>query len=93
MGSAANSWCVGNARRSAIARRPTQLFVATAEDVVLAKLEWFRASGEVSERQWRDIVGVIKVQDEHLDRPYLQAWARRLGVESLLERALAASRD
>lgn len=65
------------------------LYVATAEDVVLSKLEWYRASGEVSDRQWLDLLGVIKVQGEALDRTYLRTWAARLGLEGLLERALA----
>ena len=61
--------------------------VASAEDTVLAKLEWFRLGGETSERQWWDIVGVLKVVIA--DREYLQLWAQSLGVADLLERALA----
>jgi len=58
------------------------------KDTVLAKLEWFRLGGESSERQWWDIVGVLKVT-VGADRTYLRRWARRLGVTDLLERALA----
>jgi hypothetical protein len=61
--------------------------VATAEDTVLAKLEWFRAGGEVSDRQWGDIVGVLKTAP--LDQEYLTRWAAALGVADLLERAWA----
>jgi hypothetical protein len=62
---------------------------ASAEDVVLLKLEWFRAGGEVSDRQWADVVGVLRAVAERLDRPYLQRWAPALGVADLLERAQA----
>ena len=62
--------------------------VASAEDTVLAKLEWFRLGGETSERQWWDIVGVLKVTP-NVDRVYLQHWAASLDVADLLGRALA----
>lgn len=60
----------------------------SAEDVVLAKLEWFRMGGDVSERQWRDILGVLKVQQSTLDVDYLERWAQELGVADLMQRAL-----
>jgi hypothetical protein len=62
--------------------------VSTAEDVLLAKLEWYRMGGEVSERQWRDVLGVLKVQEGSLDLDYLRQMAKGLKVEDLLERAL-----
>jgi hypothetical protein len=62
--------------------------VASPEDTVLAKLEWFHLGGETSERQWWDIVGVLKVTED-ADRTYLSRWAASLGVADLLERALA----
>jgi hypothetical protein len=62
--------------------------VASPEDTVLAKLEWFRLGGETSERQWWDVVGILKVTED-ADRPYLRLWADSLGVADLLERALA----
>jgi len=65
-----------------------QIWVLSAEDVVLAKLDWFRLGGEVSERQWRDILGVLKTQQSALDIGYLKQWAQALGVEDLMERAL-----
>jgi hypothetical protein len=65
----------------------TQFFLASAEDIVLSKLEWFRLGDEVSENQWRDVVGVLKVEQRNLDRAYLAKWAADLGVADLLERA------
>jgi len=63
--------------------------MATAEDIVLAKLEWFEAGGRTSERQWTDVVGVLKLRQSDIDPAYLRRWAAALGVEALLERALA----
>ena len=62
--------------------------VSSPEDTVLAKLEWFRLGGETSERQWWDVVGILKVTED-ADRTYLRSWAVSLGVADLLERALA----
>ncbi len=67
-------------------------FIATAEDTILAKLEWYRLGGGVSDRQWRDILGVLKVQAGRLDLDYLQNWAVELGVTDLLQRALKESK-
>jgi hypothetical protein len=65
--------------------------VPCAEDVILLKLEWFRAGGEVSDRQWGDILGVSRAVGASLDRGHLARWAEELGVGDLLERALAES--
>ena len=65
----------------------SEFYLASPEDVVLNKLEWFRAGDEVSERQWRDVLGVLAVQHEKLDQDYLDEWAGKLGISDLLERA------
>jgi len=67
------------------------LRVDTAEGTVLRKLEWYRRGGEVSDRQWRDVVGILRAQGARIDRGELARWAARLGVSDLLARALAAA--
>lgn len=64
--------------------RPFQIY--TPEDILLQKLVWFQAGGQVSERQWLDVLGILKMQ-EHLDRPYLEEWANRLNLAGLLAKA------
>jgi hypothetical protein len=65
--------------------------VASAEDTVLRKLEWYRAGGETSERNWNDLLGVCRTVSGQLDVVYLRRWAGYLKVEDLLERLLAES--
>jgi hypothetical protein len=60
---------------------------ASPEDIILAKLEWYRLGGEMSERQWRDILGVLKTRAGDLDLDYLRKWANELKISDLLERA------
>jgi len=62
--------------------------VASAEDIILAKLAWFRKGGCVSARQWNDVLGVVRIQGDRLDPAYLGEWAARLGVKELLDDAL-----
>jgi hypothetical protein len=64
-----------------------ELFIATAEDTVLAKLEW-RARSD-SERQFRDVVAVLSAQN--LDWGYLHHWAAELGVTESLDEAMTAA--
>jgi hypothetical protein len=64
--------------------------VATAEDILIAKLQWYRIGGETSERQWNDIAGILSL-NPRLDLSYLRTWAARLRVTDLLDRALAES--
>lgn len=75
-------------RQSLTFDREVTATFASPEDTVLAKLEWFRLGGEVSERQWRDILGVMKTRAGELDLAYLRRWADELQVADLLDRAL-----
>jgi hypothetical protein len=65
----------------------TQYPVETAEDNLLAKLQWFRAGGKVSDRRWKDIAAIV-AGNPSLDVRYIESWASRLNVSDLLERAL-----
>lgn len=71
---------------------PGELFVDTAEHIVLRKLEWYRRGDEVSDRQWRDAVGVLRVKQGKLDEARMDLWAERLGVTDLLQRAREEAR-
>lgn len=64
-----------------------RVFMDTAEHSVLRKLEWYRRGGETSDRQWRDVVSILRIQGTRLDRTRLDTWAARLEVSDLLERA------
>ncbi len=68
------------------------LWVTSPEDQILRKLEWFRAGGEVSDRQWRDIVGLILVRADNLDVDDLRRTADEVGLAALLDRALGDGR-
>lgn len=67
---------------------PQELYLASAEDIILYKLHWFQLGGEISERQWNDVIGVLQVKDKNLDFFYLQRRAADLGVSQLLEGAI-----
>lgn len=65
----------------------TEFYFSSPEDIIISKLQWYEAGGKVSERQWLDVIGVIKIQGDSLDKNYLQIWARKLGVFELLKNA------
>lgn len=67
---------------------PRSVFVKSAEDTILRKLQWYVTGGEVSERQWRDVLGMLMTVGESLDREYLFKWADRLGLGEVFGRAL-----
>lgn len=76
-------------RMAVIATDPERsIYVVSPEDTILAKLEWYRMGGEVSDHQWRDILGILKIRGEELILDYLRRWANELQVSELLERAL-----
>jgi hypothetical protein len=68
---------------------PQQLWIGSAEDQILRKLAWYRAGGQVSDRQWRDVIGILAVQSGRLDLEELRTAAEELGLSDLVERAIA----
>jgi hypothetical protein len=60
---------------------------ATAEDILLRKLEWYRDGGQQSDRQWSDVLGLLRARGGELDRAYVGRWAPTLGVAELMARA------
>src|SRR5207244_13377178 len=75
-------------RREVLAEGTRSFYMASPEGTILNKLEWYRMGGEVSDRQWNDILGVLKIQGTNLDMDYLKKWSANLNVTDLLERAL-----
>ncbi|MBI2805095.1 MAG: hypothetical protein HYX68_08955 [Planctomycetes bacterium] len=75
----------GRRRRVLLANDTIQVF--SPEDIILFKLAWFRLGGQVSDRQWGDILGVLQVQRDQLDYAYLEQWAAQLGLAELLREA------
>jgi len=66
-----------------------EYYFSSPEDIILEKLRWFEQGNKVSERQWLDVIGVIKVQGENLDTQYLTDWSKKLGLFSLLQKAFS----
>jgi hypothetical protein len=74
--------------KNVIPEQDITAYVATAEDTILAKLSWYRLSNEISDQQWRDILGVMRMRRGRLDLDYLRHWATELNVSDLLVDAL-----
>ena len=75
-------------RKVAVALRDRAIWFASPEDIVLQKLDWYRKGHGISERQWRDVIGVIAVQGDGFELEYARAWAERLALTDLLDRAV-----
>lgn len=67
---------------------PRAVFVCSAEDIIVQKLDWYEKGGRVSERQWGDVIGVLSVTGAKLDLEYVRRWAAHLGLTDICERAL-----
>lgn len=77
-------------RRMRIEVRPgVAIYIHPPEDILLQKLRWFVRGGSVSDRQWRDVLAIIRAQAGRLDRQYLVVNSEILQVRDALERALS----
>jgi hypothetical protein len=87
--SAFNRVALERAERVVLGANGPAIRVATREDILLAKLWWYRLGGESSEQQRRDILGIIALNRDLLDHVYVNRWAAELGVPDLLDRFVA----
>jgi hypothetical protein len=71
------------------ADEPRPIFVTAAENIFLRKLDWFRKGNEISDVQWRDILGLLKIGRGVFDLDYVRRIADTTGLADLLDRALA----
>ncbi|MCK5075539.1 MAG: hypothetical protein KAR38_04140 [Calditrichia bacterium] len=65
----------------------SEFYFSSPEDIILNKLQWYEIGNRISERQWLDVIGVIKVQHKNLDDGYLRKWGKDLGLLDLLIKA------
>jgi len=63
-----------------------EFYFSSPEDIIIAKVQRYKIGGFVSERQWLDVIGVIKVQGDLLDKKYLKRWSQKLGLASLMQK-------
>lgn len=68
-----------------------EIYLCSAEDIIINKLLWYKKGNMISEKQWLDIIGVIKVQSSVLDSKYLRLWAEKMDIQNLLEKAFLES--
>ncbi len=69
----------------------SEFYFSSPEDIILNKLQWYEKGNRVSERQWLDVIGVIKVQSNKLDVDYLRKWREQLGLLELTKEAFLES--
>jgi len=70
-------------RRQSMEAEGHSIWVATPEDLILSKLQWYEMGQRISERQWRDVAGLVEIHGEQLDHAYLDKWAKKLNLVEL----------
>jgi hypothetical protein len=61
-----------------------KFYLSSPEDVILSKLQWYHLGGRLSQQQWKDVLGILKIQGDRLDLKYLKYWASKLNLSDLL---------
>jgi hypothetical protein len=61
-----------------------KFYLSSPEDAILSKLQWYEIGERASDQQWKDILGILKVQRDNLDLKYLKYWASKLNLSELL---------
>lgn len=79
--------------RLGLSESDLEVQMASVEDVIIAKLLWYREGNEISERQWDDLNRLVKLRQTSLDRCYLRTFCKELNVDDLLERLLIQATD
>ncbi len=69
------------------------LYVSSAEDIIIHKLYWYELGNRISERQWLDVIGVLQVQGKYLDYEYLKKKANLMNVTELLKKVIAETKE
>jgi hypothetical protein len=83
-----HSQIFSHSKKLQLSDRSTTFNFVSPEDIILLKLDWYRQSGCISERQWSDVMGVLMAQSKSLNYCYMREWAAKLMVEDLLQQAL-----
>ncbi|GIV21589.1 MAG: hypothetical protein KatS3mg023_3340 [Armatimonadota bacterium] len=81
---------LARARRQVLHNEPeVSASLISPEDAIVARLICYRQERQVSDKQWRDVVGMLRVLGDTLDRTYLEQFAQQMGVQDLLRQAMA----
>jgi hypothetical protein len=80
-------WARVRTESISIGTDPKAIRFSSAEDTILHKVLWYRLGGDISDKQWSDILGILRIQATSLDWAYLEKYAAVLNVGDLLQTA------